>query len=142
MAKFRLKEKGKGKGKGKDGGKGKKGKGKDKLQELAEDETYMDEAEFAAWLHGPLDEYTNEGMQCLTERGGGDSAAVTVPGLDELCGADGGGVNVTQGGFPVTPTDPSTDGCRATEIIGMMADMVLCQTCRQHVGQYLGPGPF
>ena len=60
-AKFR-KDKGDGKGKGKGSGKGKKGKGKDKLNELAEDDTYVTEAEFAAWLQGSSDGYTGEGM--------------------------------------------------------------------------------
>ena len=65
-----------------DGGKGKKGKGKDKLDALAEDETYMDEAEFAAWLHGSPDEYIYEGMQGLIDRDGPDCSEWTVPHLE------------------------------------------------------------
>merc|ERR1712048_491922 len=77
LAKFRkANQKGNGKGKGKEGGKGKKGKGKDKFHELAEDETYMDEAEFANWLHDAQEEYWSEGMQMMLSRGGQETVTV------------------------------------------------------------------
>ena len=131
MAKFR---KSKGKGESNDtekgSGKGKKGKGKDKIGELVEDDTYMDETEFAAWLHGSPDQYTYEGMQCLTERYGNDSAVLTVPSLRELDGAEVRGCDVTRERFSVASAAKGTGNNRAPEIIGMMTNATTRQACR------------
>ena len=164
LTKFRdINKKGKGKGKGKEGRKGKKGKGKDKFHEFAEDETYMDKAEFATWLYGTQTEYWTDGMQCLIDRDGPEIAMQTVPPPPEPLTGEGTLRplrQLSQGeGSPkklqfrlVVPAAPTwsrnDDGMSADEmaltpksaeggeVLGMMADMVMCQTCHRRLGMY------
>ena len=116
----------------------------------------MDEAEFANWLHNAQEEYWSEGMQMLLSRGGQETVTVPPPpephlqeGTPCLSRRFGQGRRIprksqfrlTAPGAPVRPRSGdgmSADERRASgvELITMMADMVMCQSCCRNPGMY------
>ena len=120
----------------------------------------MDEAEFEAWLHGTSDEYTYEGMQCLVECCSCDSEPAvssalaspetvvvtplgTIPESPADESTDEALVDLTEtvevtplGTIPESPAVDGEDGGGTLEIIGMMADGVICQSCHRQIAQY------
>ena len=95
----------------------------------------MNEAEFAAWLHGSPDGDMWEGMQCLSECVGRD-----CPELVD-CEEPWAGAAVPGGPSPPKDLTETAEGAdsdgHAPEVIGMLADAIICQSCYRQFGEYV-----